>query len=159
MRTSTYGKCHEEGGSAYAKAGSRLRSPPGSSRASTPKTRVCLLSALCSHLHLWLYAVSCEHFNITVMAGTEGLNPFGVKDQKVTYSPSLGKTRETLHTHREVPWEPKREDTMPNMWCRAPAPPEDSGLESILGKRCAYMSGKILGQGRYGQWSKIIGQR
>ena len=29
--------------------------PPGNSRASTPKTRVCLLSALCSHLHLWLY--------------------------------------------------------------------------------------------------------
>ena len=24
-------------------------------QASTPKTRVCLLSALCSHLHLWLY--------------------------------------------------------------------------------------------------------
>ena len=34
---------------------SSLRSPPGNSRASTPKTRVCLLSALCSHLHLWLY--------------------------------------------------------------------------------------------------------
>ena len=38
--------------SAYAKAGSSLRSPPGNSRASTPKTRVCLLSALCFHLHL-----------------------------------------------------------------------------------------------------------
>ena len=55
VRNFTCGKGHEEGGSAYAKAGSRLRSPPGSSRASTPKTRVCLLSALCSHLHLWLY--------------------------------------------------------------------------------------------------------
>ena len=34
---------HEEGGSAYAKAESSLRSPPGNSLASTPKTRVCLL--------------------------------------------------------------------------------------------------------------------
>ena len=54
-RNSTRGKGHKEGGSAYAKAGSSFRSPPGNSRASTPKTRVCLLSALCSHLHLWLY--------------------------------------------------------------------------------------------------------
>ena len=52
VRNSAHGKGHEEGGSAYAKAGSSLRSPPGNSRASTPKTRVCLLSALCSHLHL-----------------------------------------------------------------------------------------------------------
>ena len=43
MRHSTRDKGHEEGGSAYAKAGSSLRSPPGNSRASTPKTRVCLL--------------------------------------------------------------------------------------------------------------------
>ena len=43
VRTSAHGKGHEEGGSAYAKAGSSLRSPPGNSRASTPKTRVCLL--------------------------------------------------------------------------------------------------------------------
>jgi len=50
--SSTRGKGHEEGGSAYAKAGSSLRSLPGNSRASTPKTRVCLLSALCFHLHL-----------------------------------------------------------------------------------------------------------
>ena len=55
VRSSTRGKGHEEGGSAYAKAGLSLRSPPGNSRASTPKTRVCLLSALCFHLHLWLY--------------------------------------------------------------------------------------------------------
>ena len=45
----------EEGGSTYAKVRSSLRSTPGNSQASTPKTRVCLLSALCSHLHLWLY--------------------------------------------------------------------------------------------------------
>ena len=42
-RSSTHGKGHEEGGSVYAKAESSLRSPPGNSRASTPKTRVCLL--------------------------------------------------------------------------------------------------------------------
>ena len=52
LRSSTRGKGHEGGGSAYAKVGSSLRSPPGNSQASTPKTRVCLLSALCSHLHL-----------------------------------------------------------------------------------------------------------
>ena len=55
VRNSARGKGHEERGLAYAKAGSSLRSPPGNSRASTPKTRVCLLSALCFHLHLWLY--------------------------------------------------------------------------------------------------------
>jgi len=43
VRNSAHGKGHEEGGSAYAKAGSSLRSSPGNSRASTPKTRVCLL--------------------------------------------------------------------------------------------------------------------
>ena len=53
--SSAPGKGHEEGGLAYAKAGSSLRSLPGNSRASTPKTRVCLLSVLCFHLHLWLY--------------------------------------------------------------------------------------------------------
>ena len=43
VRNSACGKGHEEGGSAYTKAGSSLRSPPGNSRAPTPKTRVCLL--------------------------------------------------------------------------------------------------------------------
>ena len=43
VRNSACGKSHEKGGSTYAKAGSSLRSPPGNSRASTPKTRVCLL--------------------------------------------------------------------------------------------------------------------
>ena len=44
VRHSTRDKGHEEGGSAYAKAGSSLRSPPGYSRTSTPhKNRVCLL--------------------------------------------------------------------------------------------------------------------
>ena len=36
-------KGHEEGGSTYAKAGSSLRSPPGTPRASPPITRACLL--------------------------------------------------------------------------------------------------------------------
>ena len=45
VRNSAHDKGHEEGGSAYAKAGSSFRSPPGNSRAYTPKTRVCLLSA------------------------------------------------------------------------------------------------------------------
>ena len=43
VRHSARGKGHEEGGSAYAKAGSNLRSPPGNPRASTPITRACLL--------------------------------------------------------------------------------------------------------------------
>ena len=54
VRNSAHDKGHEERGLAYAKAGLSLRSPPGNSRASTPKIRVCLLSTLCSHLHLWL---------------------------------------------------------------------------------------------------------
>ena len=37
VRHSARDKGHEEGGSAYAKAGLSLRSPPGYSRASTPK--------------------------------------------------------------------------------------------------------------------------
>ena len=42
VRHSTRDKGHEEEGSAYAKAGLSLRSPPGYSRASTPqKSRVC----------------------------------------------------------------------------------------------------------------------
>ena len=54
LRNSTRGKGHEGGGSAYAKAGSSLRSPPGNSRASTPKTSVCLLSAFSpTPLTLW----------------------------------------------------------------------------------------------------------
>ena len=53
LRNSARGKGHEEGGSAYAKVGLSLRSPPGYSRASTPKTRVCLLYCfVLSHLTL-----------------------------------------------------------------------------------------------------------
>ena len=54
VRHSTRDKGHEEGGSAYAKAGSSLRSPPGYSRAFSPKKpESAYFIALCSHL--WLY--------------------------------------------------------------------------------------------------------
>ena len=38
-RSSARGKGHEEGGSAYTKAGLSLRNPPGNSRASTPQNQ------------------------------------------------------------------------------------------------------------------------
>ena len=43
MGNPAHGKGHEERGLTNAKAGSGLRGPPGLSRASTPKTGVCLL--------------------------------------------------------------------------------------------------------------------
>ena len=50
-RHSTRDKDHEEGSSAYTKAGSSLRSPPGYSLASTPKKpESAYFIALCSHL-------------------------------------------------------------------------------------------------------------
>ena len=50
-RHSTRDKDHEEGGLAYAKAGSSLGSAPGYSRASTPqKPESAYFIALCSHL-------------------------------------------------------------------------------------------------------------
>ena len=45
---STRDKGHEEGGSAYAKAGSSLRSPPGYSRASTAKNQSLPTLLLCA---------------------------------------------------------------------------------------------------------------
>ena len=50
VRNSTLGKGHEEGGSAYAKAGLSLRKLPVPEHL-PPKPE----SVLCSHLHLWLY--------------------------------------------------------------------------------------------------------
>ena len=51
VRHSTRDKGHEEGGSAYAKAGLSLRSSPGYSRASIPKKpESAYFIALCSHL-------------------------------------------------------------------------------------------------------------
>ena len=50
-RHSTRDKGHEEGGSAYAKVGSALWSPPGYSLASTPqKPESAYFIALCAHL-------------------------------------------------------------------------------------------------------------
>ena len=43
VRNPAHDKGHEEGGLAYAKAGLSLKGPPENSRASTPKTRVCML--------------------------------------------------------------------------------------------------------------------
>ena len=40
VRNSAHGKGHEEGGLAYAKAGSSLRSPPGNPRADRKSTRL-----------------------------------------------------------------------------------------------------------------------
>ena len=51
VRHSIHDKGHEEGGSAHAKAGLSLRSPPGYSRAFSPqKPESAYFIALCSHL-------------------------------------------------------------------------------------------------------------
>ena len=51
VRHSARDKGHEEGGSAYAKVGWSLRSPPGYSRAFSPKKpESAYFIALCSHL-------------------------------------------------------------------------------------------------------------
>ena len=64
LRNSARGKGHEEGGSAYAKVGLSLRSPPGYSRASTPKTRVCLL--YCSVLSPLTLQGAVSHHHLTL---------------------------------------------------------------------------------------------
>ena len=48
VRNSAHGKGHEEGGSAYAKAGSSLRSPPGYSRAFTRQNQSLPTLLLCA---------------------------------------------------------------------------------------------------------------
>ena len=75
VRNSTRGKGHEDGGSADAKAGLSLRSPPGNSQATTPKPESAYFTALCSHLHLWLYG---------------GLSPttISLSEKELTYSSS-----------------------------------------------------------------------
>src|SRR5574341_143230 len=67
-RNSTLDKGHEEGGSAYANAGSSLRSPPGCSRASpTPKkTGVCLLCCFVLSPLISLWAVPHHHLALSV---------------------------------------------------------------------------------------------
>ena len=69
VRNATRGKGHEEGGSAYAKAGSSLRGPPGNFRASTPKTRVCLL-----------YCVMLSTYSSNI---NQGLSPHNLFLEKV----------------------------------------------------------------------------
>ena len=60
-------KGHEEGGSAYAKAGSSFRSPPGNSRAYTPKkTGVCLLYCFVLSPLISLGAVPHHHLALSV---------------------------------------------------------------------------------------------
>ena len=54
LRNSAHGKGHEEGGSAYAKVGSSLRRTPVLEYL-PPKPESAYFTALCSHLHLWLY--------------------------------------------------------------------------------------------------------
>ena len=60
VRNSTRGKGHEEGGSAYAKAGSSLRRPPVPEHL-PPKPESAYFTASCSHLHLWLYRGAVPH--------------------------------------------------------------------------------------------------
>ena len=54
MRNSARGKGHEEGGLAYAKAGSSLRRRPVPKHL-PPNPESAYFTALCSHLHLCLY--------------------------------------------------------------------------------------------------------
>ena len=74
VRHSTHDKGHEEGGSAYAKAGSSLRSPPGYSRASTLKTRVCLLYCFVLSPLTLLGAVPHHHLALSVKELTYSSN-------------------------------------------------------------------------------------
>ena len=75
VRHSTHDKGHEEGGSAYAKAGSSLRSPPGYSQASTPKkTRVCLLYCFVLSPLTLLGAVPHHHLALSVKELTYSSN-------------------------------------------------------------------------------------
>ena len=74
-RHSTRDKGHEEGGSAYAKAGSSLGSAPGYSRASTPKkTRVCLLYWFVLSPLTLLGAVPHHHLTLSVKELTYSSN-------------------------------------------------------------------------------------
>ena len=54
VRNSARGKGHEEGGSAYPKAGLSLRRPSVPEHL-PPKPESAYFTTSCSHLHLWLY--------------------------------------------------------------------------------------------------------
>ena len=63
VMNSAHDKGHEEGGSAYTKAGGiEPQESPWKFSSIYPQTRVCLLSALCSHLHLWLHRGAVPHY-------------------------------------------------------------------------------------------------
>src|SRR5574337_1139442 len=76
-RPSTLDKGHEEGGSAYANAGSSLRSPPGYSRASPPQKKQSLL-LYCFVLSplVSLGAVLHHHLALSVKELTYSSNSF-----------------------------------------------------------------------------------
>ena len=75
VRHSTRDKGHEEGGSAYAKAGSSLMSPPGYSRAFSPqKTRVGLLYCFVLSPLTLLGAVPYHHLSLSVKELTYSSN-------------------------------------------------------------------------------------
>ena len=65
VRNSTRGKGHEEGGSASAKAGSSLRSPPGYSRASTPQNQSLPTLLLCALTSDFMRAVPHHHLTVS----------------------------------------------------------------------------------------------
>ena len=65
-RHSTRDKGHEEGGSAYAKAGSSLGSAPDILEHLPPKTRVCLLYCFVLSLLTLLEAVPHHHLALSV---------------------------------------------------------------------------------------------
>ena len=74
VRNSARGKGHKEGGSAYTKAGSSLRSPPGNSRASTPQNQSLPTSLPCALTYTSDFMGGCP--------------PPPVSEKELTYSSS-----------------------------------------------------------------------
>ena len=73
-RHSTHDKGHEEGGSAYAKAGSSLGVPPDILKHLPPKTRVCLLNCFVLSPLTLLGAVPHHHLALSVKELTYSSN-------------------------------------------------------------------------------------
>ena len=89
VRNPARGKGHEEGGSAYAKAGSSLRGPPGNSRASTPQNQ-SLPALLCYAFHLlfWHYRGLSPHHHFLQKVNLELLdNKFLGHNKSVSIHP------------------------------------------------------------------------
>ena len=72
VRNSACGQGHEEGGSAYTKAGSSLRSPPGYSRASTAKNQSLPTLLLCALTSDFMGAVPYHHLALSEKELTYG---------------------------------------------------------------------------------------